>query len=152
MANTLDFQHHATNLLAKLKAKKELAEREYKLRISEIDREIEAVSITLRLLREPSTQVPLNASTPTLPPASELMGKTARAALAIIARYNDGIVRITDAKAILVGAGILRPTKNVWGAIYTTLTRSPEFEKVRNEKGTFRLVTNPVQATLSAAS
>lgn len=78
------------------------------------------------------------------------MGKSIRAALVVVAKYNDGIVRITEAKPLLVGAGIVKG-KHAWGAIYTTLSRSPEFEKVAEEKGTFRLVENTAQGALSVA-
>jgi hypothetical protein len=150
MANTSEFQQHATVLLGKLKAKKEAAEKEYQSRLAEIDREIEAVSITLRLLREPTISNPKIATTSTHIPTSELMGKTARAALIIYARHNGGIVRISEAKPILMGAGVVKG-KHAWGVIYTTLARSPEFQKVAEEKGTFRYLENLAQGALSVA-
>jgi hypothetical protein len=152
--NTSDFQQHASILLGKLKEKKEAIEREYGLRITEVDKEIEAVSITLRLLREPSpsSKSPESVIVKGQVPASELIGKSARQALILIAQYNAGNVRIIDAKPLLVGAGILQPTKNIWGAIHTTLSRSPEFERVPEEKGTFRLRNRSPQGTLLPAA
>jgi len=154
MANTTDFQQHATNLLAKLKTKKEAAERDYKVRLAEIDREIEAVSITLRLLREPQgvtvplTGLKVETQLANIVPITNLVGKTLRAALAIIAGHNGGILRVTEAKPLLLNAGVLKKPKHAWGAIYTTLSRSPEFKKIPDEKGAFQLVMTDMQKTL----
>src|ERR1043166_3045605 len=73
-------------------------------------------------------------------------------ALRSIGRANNGIVRIKEVKPALIEAGVIKRHKHAWGAIFTTLTRSPEFEKVPNQAGTFRLIENPAQSKLSVAS
>jgi|ERR1043166_816354 hypothetical protein len=155
MAHHSDFQQQVIVLLAKLKAKKEALQKEYEARSAEIDREIESVSTTLRLLREPEAHMPNHGTIPKYVPATfinELMGKTIREALHSIARANNGIVRIKEVKPALIEAGVIKRHKHAWGAIFTTLTRSPEFEKVPNQAGTFRLIENPAQSKLSVAS
>jgi hypothetical protein len=73
---------------------------------------------------------------------SILKNKSTREACIEIANRNGGVVRISEAKRLLLGAGILHPTKNTWGVVYTTLVRSKEFEREPRERGTFRLVGN----------
>ncbi len=80
------------------------------------------------------------------------MGKTAKEALIAIAKANEGTIRIVDAKQLLIGAGVIKKPKYAWGAIYTTLTRNHEFEKVPNERGTFRIVENHAQTKFPVAS
>jgi hypothetical protein len=155
MVSNSDFQQSVMALLSRLKAKKEGLQKEYESRIADVDREIESVSITQRLLREPTTlEVRVSDSigvrdTAVIP---DLIGKTMRQALIIIAKRNGGIVRIVDAKPLLMGAGIIKKPKFSWGAVYTALTRSNEFEKVPGEKGTFRIVGNRAQSNLPIAS
>lgn len=144
------FQGEALALLGRLKAKKEGIEDECKRRLEEVDAEIRAVSTTLRLLGE---SISVNHATSldrkaAEIPVSELAGKSARVALIEIAKQNGGQVRIVEAKALLIAAGILRPSKNIWGAIYTTLKRSAEFEKVAGEAGTFKLLQEPRWASM----
>jgi hypothetical protein len=153
MGTHADFQQQVLALLTKLKAKKETLQKEYADKVAEVDREIESVSTTVRLLREPPAleirvSESLSVSDGSL--MNQLMGKTARQALVLIAEANQGIVRITDAKRLLIGAGVIKKPKHAWGATYTNLMRSPEFEKVPDQAGTFRLVKR--QGTLSVAS
>jgi len=145
------FQSATMDLLSKLEAKKAGLQSEFQKRLSAVDKEIEAVSTTLRLLREPSHLEISVADSLVLAdsvPMSALKNKSAREALVEIARRNGGLVRITEAKPLLLGAGILRRTKNSWGMIYTTLVRSKEFEKHPTESGTFRLRDQGGQAAL----
>ncbi len=155
MAYNSDFQQTVMLLLAKLKNKKEALQQEFEARSMEIDREIESVSTTLRLLREPVvTPVSQGSYIPNHPGPiiAAVMGKTMREALIAIANNNNGIVRIVDVKPILMTAGIIKKPKHAWGAIYTTLTRSGQFEKVQGETGTFRLVDDAAQRHLPVAS
>jgi len=148
------FQSASMELLARLEAKKATIQQEYQKRIAAVDTEIEAVATTLRLLRQPGTvniavsdSVVLSDSIPMI----AIKDKSAREALIEIARRSGGIVRIKAAKELLIGAGILKDTKNTWGAVYTTLSRSRDFAK-GTEPGTFRLIERPEQPELLAAS
>jgi len=137
MATTSDLQTAALNLQARLKAKKERLDAQYKQQVDELERQIQAVTTTLRLLHEPDACE--NSIGGSAVSVRELERKTAREALKIIARAAGGRVKITEAKPLLIQARILRKTKNTWGVIDTTLKRSPEFEKVPNEPATYRL-------------
>ena len=133
-------QETVSQLFASLKNKKEALQKEYASRMAEVDKEIDAVSTTLRLLRLGALEAKVPDVISVLDPVmiAQLEGKSAREALIDLAKANDGIVRIVDAKRTLIAAGILKDTKNIWGAIHTTLTRSKEFEKVPGQAGTFR--------------
>jgi hypothetical protein len=136
---TSNFESETMELLRRLKLKKESAEKRYAAELEAIDKEIAAVSITLRLLREsPLDGRPASAVEETVIPKS-LFGKSAREACIEIAKRNNGIVRVGDAKKALLAANILKESKNTWAIIYTTLKRSKEFEK-GERTGEFRLV------------
>lgn len=147
--NNTVFQTEVLGLLNKLKAKKEAIQREFEQRLAEVDREIDAVNITARLLREPEAVIGGQATPPVvevMASVSELLGKNTRQALVTIARKNDGIVRVVSAKPLLLAAGIIKQRKNAWGWINTTLSRSREFEKI--EPGTFRLIDSQANKSL----
>jgi hypothetical protein len=94
---------------------------------------LRAVATTLHLLRQPETihiSISDSITVRDFVPAMALKDKSARATLVEIAKRNGGIVRITDAKAVLIGAGILKNTKNV-GGIYTTLSKRYSIRLVR---------------------
>lgn len=141
MDNTAGFEGEVLVLLHQLNAKKERIQAQYAEALASVDREIEAVSTTARLLREPKGEgahVAIVQSGVVIP--GDLRGKSIRHACVEIARANGGLLRITDAKWPLVDARVVTSKKHAWGAIYTTLIRSKEFEKVPNQPGTFRLV------------
>ena len=125
----------ALALLQRLKAKKERIQAECKQRLEDIDRQIEAVSTTLQLLREEPEKLEVEVASAIQIRDSvslaSLTGKSARQALIEIAKKNQGIVKIVEARPLLLSAGILTGTKkeNLWGAIYTELERSKHFEK-----------------------
>lgn len=136
MDNT-KFEAEILGLLNRLKIEKEQIQADCETRLKEIDRRIEAVSVTARLLREPVSE--RRGVVPEGVPTSMLAGKSAREALIEIAKQKGGTVKITEAIPVLAGAGIIRQTKNSWNALYTTLIRSKEFEKAPGG-GTFRLI------------
>ena len=109
--------------------------------MAEIEKEIEAVSITARLLRETDEAVPQIELYKRMVIPSNLDGLSAREACIEIAKSNGGIVRIAEAKSALIAAKILKPSKNTWAIVYTTLQRSKEFEKSSTGSGIFRLIT-----------
>lgn len=139
MNNQSGFQGATMELLKHLKSKKEAMQARHAYELGEIDKEIEAVSITVRLLRESADgSEPIRETPPTVIP-SDLSGKSAREACIEIAKRNKGIVHVAEAKKALVDAGILKDGKNTWAIVYTTLQRSKEFEKVVGA-GRFRLI------------
>jgi hypothetical protein len=141
MTNLASLQTASLDLLKYLKTKKELILARHTVELTDIDKEIEAVSITVRLLREAEgvNGAPAEALGRAVIP-EELSGMSIRAACIAIAQRNNGVVRISDAKKALVSAQILREGKNTWGVIYTTLHRSKEFEKTHGA-GEFKLLT-----------
>lgn len=131
------------SLLRHLKSKKEAMELRHASELMEIDKEIEAVSITVRLLREaPAGEGPVEGNSQMVIP-NNLIGKSAREACIEIAKANHGLVYVVEAKKALIAAGILKESKNTWAIVYTTLQRSKEFEKT-GVSGGFRLL--PKQA------
>ena len=151
MSNQANFQSATMELLKHLKSKKETMQARHAAELSEIDKEIEAVSITVRLLREAASasENPVEEIRPTIVPAN-LDGMSTREACIEIARLNQGFVRIGDAKKALVSAGILKESKNTWSIIYTTLQRSKEFEKAQ-ASGAFKLLTYPTAEAAQAS-
>lgn len=149
MSNESRLEGATLDLFRHLKSKKEALQTRHAAEMAEIDREIEAVNITLRLLREQQTLASIEEIRPATIP-NNLLGKTAREACIEIARNNGGIVRVADAKDALVAARILKPSKNTWAIVYTTLKRSEEFEKA-GPSGVFRLV-NPLAPSDAQAS
>lgn len=142
MDNTANFESEVLFLLRQLSAKKEKIQAEFAEALAVVDKEIEAVTTTAKLLRDSSegAHVTIVPRSGILVPGG-LRGKSVRAACIEIAKVNGGLLRITDAKAALVDARVISEKKNAWGKIYTTLTRSKEFEKDAETPGTFRLVT-----------
>lgn len=139
MGHDARFEAEVLTLLGQLKAKKEAVEERFKAEIAAIDLEIEAVSTTARLLRQSgSTAVPLVISRTSIIP--DLGGRTIKQGCIEIARKNNGVVRVKEAKDALITAGVLRQTKNSWGVVNTTLMRSKEFEKHPTELGSYRLL------------
>src|SRR5439155_17025870 len=116
--------------------------KEFENRLAQTDAEIQAVSTTLRLLKNGHEATGTLATKSLLIPASVFVGKTQRAALAEIAKRNGGIVKVGEARRILIDAGVIRDAKNTWGLLYTTMSRSPEFEK--SGRGQFMLVDKSV--------
>lgn len=79
----------------------------------------------------------------------KLRGLTHIEALIKIAKENDGVVRVADAKRILVDANLTTAkARNVSSHIYHTLARSERFE--RTDPGVFRLA-DPVMGTPASA-
>ena len=137
MSNDEKFEGAAHELLRYLKEKKQALQIRHTQELTEVDRQIEAVSTTVGLLREAEHKVPVAEKGLIIP--SVLKGKSARAACVEIAKLNNGIVRVSDARDALLAVGILKKRKNAWGVVYTTLNRSDDFEK-GPDPGSFRLV------------
>jgi hypothetical protein len=144
-------QSQVLDLLNTLSARRQSLSNE----IDSIDEQIRAVTITSRLLTAEGTAYPedrpaTSAATVTNSQVevSSLRGMTARQAMSIIAKANNGRIRVSDAKDLLINASILKDSKNTWNIVYTILKRASEFEKVDGEPGLFRLVEFNGQGTL----
>jgi hypothetical protein len=68
-----------------------------------------------------------------------------------MAVFNNGVVKVTEAKDALIAAGVLKKTKYSWSVVNTTLSRAKEFEKDHAQNGTYRFL-NMQQPQLAAAS
>ena len=124
-----------TLVLARLRDERESLQLELNRRIAEKEAEISAVLTAIRLVKQAAGQGFHENSGPTV--ASSFKGMTQRKALVEIARRNGGNVRVSEAKRLLISAGLIKNPKKGWGIVYTTLSRSSEFEKIG--PGEFRL-------------
>ena len=108
-----------------------------KQKLAEIEKQVEAVSITLNLLKrgEDGEEPTVNIS------ARELQGMKQLEALVYVAKQNNGRVRIMDAKQLLGKAGIMKLGKNSYGVLYTVITRSGKFK--RSGPGEYELLAEP---------
>ena len=119
-------EREARSLLEKLEAQQRKTQQE-----------IEAVILTLQLCTK-QKQIDVLSVAPPMLIRKDLFGTSCREALIKLAKENGGIVKISEVKPILLAAGVLKKTKNTWGAIYTTLSRNGQFEKT-DGGGEFRL-------------
>ena len=120
------------NLIADLRAK----EKELDAELEEVRRNIEAVQRASVLLR---AKYGLPAESPKDESVYEaLRGKTLIAALIDLAGSNNGVVKVTEAKRLLLEAGLLGNPRTAYQGITATLLRSNRFERVM--PGAYRLV------------
>ena len=136
MMTTSSTVNELLDLLSQLKTEEAAILREVEDRLEDVRRKIAAVQTTLELLPR-DAEAPKPVSTNGW--AQKLHGKTQAEALVEIARENDGILRVTDAKRIFIGTGISKgKPKYLSGHIYHTLERSERWERVA--PGTFKLL------------
>ena len=151
MLTSTNFQSDVLKLLKTLNEKRQRIEERYKEELAAVDKEIEAVNTTAKLMRGDAVAtiqkgVAARAEAGTLlVPISHLIGKKPKQALMMIAKRNDGILHVRSARQMLLDLGVVKPSKHLWGSIYTTLSRSREFEKGAMP-GTFRLINPEKQA------
>lgn len=120
------------NLIADLRAR----EKEQETVLQETRRDIDAVQRALALLRE-RNGLPADQPVPSFSPAS-FQGKTQVEALVTIAEHSQGYIKVTEAKRILLEAGVLPRAKTAYQQVTSALIRSPRFEKAG--PGEYRLV------------
>jgi hypothetical protein len=121
------------------------AKRERLLRpVQELDKEIEhitsALAVVLRNGIADEKENPLGF------PIKKLKGLTQTQALLEIAKYNGGEIKALEVKPILIGAGIMRSTKNSARMIHGLIARSEAF--VRIGRGHYKL--KPTSIKLAA--
>lgn len=87
-------------------------------------------------------------SVPTLVPLESLKGLTQIEALTKIARASGGKFRISDARALLVKAGLINsPKGNENNILFNAIARSDKFKRVGY--GEYELIENPNKKILS---
>ena len=122
-------------ILHRLKKRKEALQVE----IEQVDKDIESVNHTMRLVRTKLDRAALSDLTETVQPSySDLQGKTQSEALIGIARNNGGRLKISDAKEILIRVGLIKKPKHAWTIVYNAVNRDSRFTKTG--KGEYRLV------------
>lgn len=131
------FEGELFDLLHRLYEKRKRLQARYERDLAEVDRQIEGVQITGRIMQDPAENG-LDTFDPVIP--NNLTGKSVRVACIEIAKQNNGILKVKDAIPMLLGASVLKQKKNAWGIIYTACARSEEFEKDPRSSGTFNLV------------
>ena len=120
------------NLIAQLRAR----ERELGSELEQVRSDIEAVQRALALLRG-QNGVPVEDATQRISVES-LKGMSYLAAIAAVARTNNGRVKVTDAKRLLLEAGIARNPKTAYQMITSTILRSDRFQRIA--RGTYQLL------------
>ena len=125
------------NLVAQLRAR----ERELERELDQARSDIEAVQRALALLRG-QNGLPVENAAERISVES-LKGMTYLAAIKAIARKNDGKVKVTDAKRLLLEAGVALNPKTAYQQVTSTLIRSKHFERVA--PGTYQLLPSKSQ-------
>ena len=129
MANSDATLNELSNLFAQCQAKRN----EIQQQLTEVDKELEAILITMRLCSHDETQ-----SKPDL--HDMLVSKLTKAkrkkksqmdALTIIADGYNGCFRVVHAQRLMIETGFIKTPKNAPSVIYTLLARSGKFERVR---------------------
>jgi hypothetical protein len=131
-----DSQMFAT--LLRLRDKIEQSRDIAKHHVEEHERQLRAINTTIELLRTDGFSPELAEISKTEDLIKELKGKTTQlAALIVIARKNNGVLRTVEAKELLQRSGLMKPTKNAANILYNVIMRSERFEHV--SPGTYRL-------------
>jgi hypothetical protein len=121
------------DVVAKLKMKRDGLQKA----LAQTEAEIQAVETTLTLLSQNGSR-PDYLTAIAAERAYDFKGKSQRECLIEIAKRNAGVLKVSEAKRILTLAGVLKKTRNAWGSVHTTLSRSKEFEKTGT--GVFHLI------------
>ncbi len=129
---------NVVELLKRLAAKRRRTQED----LQQLDAQVEAVKITLELLRN-SNRLPKaeTLKSPSRLLIGKLSGKTQKQALIELAKSHHGTVKVLYAVKTLTTAGLLKPGRYAWGQLYTLMTRSQEFEK--SGRGQFKLKAPP---------
>lgn len=133
MANSDATLNELSNLFAQRQAKRNEIQQQFTEQLSELDKELDAISLTMRLCRHDGTQPEPDihdALVSKLRKAKQ-KGKSQMEALRIIADGYEGSFRVVNAQRLMVETGFIKTPKNAPSVIYTLLGRSEEFEKVK---------------------
>lgn len=127
-------------VLAKLRAEREVLQGDPRKKLEGHDSRILAIEIAIEELRRryANGKESPEISLPEIP-SSDLRGLTHMDALVKIAERNNGLVKVTEAKHLLIAAGLAKgKPKHIGPHIHHLLMDSPQFE--RDGPGTFRFV------------
>ena len=119
---------HISDEVSKLYEKLLIKRDKLKEQLSEVEKEFDAVSTTIKLMGLP---------TPGMSNLS-LTGKTHLEALIEIARANDSILVVKTARRLMTRAGLFTNPKNASSVLFTAISRSGKFESMG--KGKYRLI------------
>lgn len=136
MANSDMVLVELSNLIGTLRRQ----ESETKQALDGILEQIKAVEITMRLCRHNGAQ-----ATPDIHDAlvaelrkAKSQKKTQMDALMLIAGRNNGHIKVTNAQRLMVESGFIANPKNAASILYTLISRSEKFEKVK--PGEYKLI------------
>lgn len=132
------------NLIAELRAR----EIEQEQALEQTRQDIQAVQRALALLRA-RNGLPAEETTARIH-ADSLRGKTYLEAIMAIAKANNGIVKVTEAKRFLLEAGVAMKPKTAYQIITGTIIRSERFERIA--PGQYKLVREEFQGQPSRPS
>lgn len=128
MANGIEATDQLSEILAELRQEHTHAFD----RVAHLEQEIKAVEAVIRVLRERRP----GGITDTVDP-SDLRGKTQIEALVTMAKKGKGEIKITEAKRLMLQAGLIRTPKNAFSILYTVIKRSDRFDRVKS--GVYKL-------------
>ena len=131
MANGSSTMNDLANLVARLRQKHLEAEKQ----LAQVDEHLKAVETTLHLLRQNGVSQEPEIFKSLIP---ELKGKKQLDAMLLIASRNNDILTVNDAKRLMLEAGLIRNPKNAASVLYTLISISGEFEKVK--PGEYKLI------------
>lgn len=129
MANSDATLNELSNLIAQRQSKRD----EIQQQLAEIDKELEAIRVTMRLCGHDEAQPKpdLHDTLVSKLRKAKEKGKSQMEALRIIATGYNGSFRVVHAQRLMIEAGFIKTPKNAPSIIYTLLARSAKFEKVR---------------------
>lgn len=143
MANSDVTLTELSNLIGRLQKEREELSQEIEERsrkFTEIDGQVKAVEVTMRLVRHNGAQ-----TTPDIYDAlvaelrkAKAEKKTQMDALMLIASRNNGHIKVTNAQRLMVETAFIANPKNAASIIYTLIPRSEKFEKVK--PGEYKLI------------
>jgi hypothetical protein len=101
---------------------------EIEAQLSSLEAQINAVETTLKLLKDERSPdlSQMNSSF-----ISELHDKSLIEALITIAQKRENRLIVKEAKRLLIQAGLINNAKNALSILYTTISRSGRFEKIK---------------------
>ncbi|MGB9236135.1 MAG: hypothetical protein WCC04_17135 [Terriglobales bacterium] len=121
----------------KLQNARDMAQRD----LDQIDRQLQAVTLTLELLRKEGPSKPTGVASEGDVLAELRTKNTQLAGLVAIARRNGGVLLTKDAKHLLQRSGLMKPSKNASNILYNVIKRSERFEHIGT--GQYRLKSRP---------
>lgn len=133
MANSDATLNQLSNLIAERQAKRNQIQQQFSEQLSELDKELEAIRLTMRLCGHDETQPEpdLHDMLVSKLTKAKRKKKSQMDALKIIADGYNGCFRVVHAQRLMIETGFIKTPKNAPSVIYTLLARSGKFEKVR---------------------